>query len=1024
MKKILTLILIVFAFVFVGNQFVKVDAFSGDKTVTITGIYDGSTALVDTDIYPYGSNVSMDLSGAPAGQTFAFWIVNGIVQPTLAVNNQFVIVNNMNLQVVFTPADKVVAVFMDVNGGYLGSRYVTSGGAADTSAIALPYRPGFESVDGAGRWTKVYGSDSVTNITQNSVFVQNYVDDATTNTVNIVVNNGTGTAVKNFNSIVTAVANPAPEGQKFSHWEENGVMISTKETYLFTALYDREITAVYVADSYYLLYEFIVTLSNDVEKRPGYHTYVAQLDIPVGFEVIEYGLLIGDNADVLDETHYSHIVQGTNIHPLTNEFISSMSIGSHMSVRAFVVVEDEGSLITYYSEVNHRYIEEISYVADFEAKINNSYVRSGTTNLDVAGGILWKVTTTATTNTGILWNYLGTQDANITPDQGSNIARIDGRSGQSTTIETNDYQTFIGKLHFDAKFYGTVTASVLKVFYQVDNSSETWIELPQPTLTSSFELYEYNINKNNVKIRFVVSGERVNIDNITFVTLYKGSVVDVVYNELNGTINNTIRPVNYLANYYEPNRTGYTFDGWYNTPEYSGDSFDFNIALSTDVQLYAKWLINQYTISFNSNDGTPVSAITQNYDTAVVAPSNPTKMGYTFAGWYSDAGLTTPYTFTTIPADNITLYAKWNISQYTISFEENGGSAVADITQNFATVVSQPSDPTKDGYTFAGWFTEVPFENEYIFTTMPAQNITIYAKWIENSSLVTVSFNSNGGSSVESIILVSGEYAVKPTNPTKTGYSFVKWETIGSVEWLFESMPVTEDITLYAVWNIQQFTITFNSNGGSSVTAITQDYGTIVVEPADPTRDGYTFDAWYSNEGLTNAYTFTTMPAQNINLYAKWISNAPQIYTITITRIDNVQDSTSYLDGANVNSKLAFSNNGDATITVTYNRNSASTHSIFNNTSNEIRLYPGTTNGGQLTYLISAGYKIVSITVNTSQNPGLSLTNNVGPLTTASTLQEYNPGVLSVWIKNAVNASSGTANQLRITNVVITYQSE
>jgi uncharacterized repeat protein (TIGR02543 family) len=231
------------------------------------------------------------------------------------------------------------------------------------------------------------------------------------------------------------------------------------------------------------------------------------------------------------------------------------------------------------------------------------------------------------------------------------------------------------------------------------------------------------------------------------------------------------------------------------------------MGLSTTV--YAKWTENDYTISFNSNGGSAVTAITQEFGTTVSAPTPPTKTGNTFVGWYSDIGLTTAYTFTTMPASNITLYAKWTVNDYTISFVSNGGSAVTAITQAYGSTVSAPTAPTKTGNTFAGWYSDVGLTTAYTFTTMPASNTTLYAKWTVND-----------------------------------------------------------------------YTISFVSNGGSPVTAITQAYGSTVTAPTPPTKTGNTFAGWYSDIGLTTAYTFTTMPAVNITLYAKWTVNS---YTLTYT---------------------------------------------------------------------------------------------------------------------------------------------
>ncbi len=326
-------------------------------------------------------------------------------------------------------------------------------------------------------------------------------------------------------------------------------------------------------------------------------------------------------------------------------------------------------------------------------------------------------------------------------------------------------------------------------------------------------------------------------------------------------------------------RTGYTFAGWNTLANGTGANYADGAIYSfaADITLYAKWTVNSYTITFNSNGGSVVAAITQPFGSAVSAPTAPTKTGNTFGGWYSDAGLNTAYTFTTMPASNITLYAKWTANSYTITFNSNGGSAVAAITQPFGSAVSAPTAPTKTGNTFGGWYSDAGLTTAYTFTTMPASNITLYAKWTANS--YTITFNSNGGSVVAAITQPFGSAVSAPTAPTKTGNTFGGWYSDAGLTtaYTFTTMPAA-DITLYAKWTANSYTITFNSNGGSAVAAITQPFGSAVSAPTAPTKTGYTFGGWYSDAGLNTAYTFTTMPASNITLYAKWTVNS---YTIT-----------------------------------------------------------------------------------------------------------------------------------------------
>src|SRR5574344_2100207 len=125
----------------------------------------------------------------------------------------------------------------------------------------------------------------------------------------------------------------------------------------------------------------------------------------------------------------------------------------------------------------------------------------------------------------------------------------------------------------------------------------------------------------------------------------------------------------------------------------------------------------EYTITFETNGGSEVASITQTYNTSVSKPTNPTKTGYTFDNWYSDISLDTQYTFTTMPLNGITLYAKWNINQYTIAFNSNGGTPVNSIVADYNSTVEKPSDPLKDGYTFAGWYSDSTLGTAYTFNT-------------------------------------------------------------------------------------------------------------------------------------------------------------------------------------------------------------------------------------------------------------------------------------------------------------------
>ena len=158
---------------------------------------------------------------------------------------------------------------------------------------------------------------------------------------------------------------------------------------------------------------------------------------------------------------------------------------------------------------------------------------------------------------------------------------------------------------------------------------------------------------------------------------------------------------------------GYTFGGWNKT---DGTAWDYASDKVTDnITLYAKWAANTYTITFDTAGGSEIAPITQEYGTVITAPADPTRDGYTFIGWDMEIPAT-------MPADNMTVTAQWEINQYTITFDTAGGSEIAPVTQDYGTQITAPADPTREGYTFMGWDKEIP-------TTMPAKNITITAKW-------------------------------------------------------------------------------------------------------------------------------------------------------------------------------------------------------------------------------------------------------------------------------------------------------
>ena len=350
--------------------------------------------------------------------------------------------------------------------------------------------------------------------------------------------------------------------------------------------------------------------------------------------------------------------------------------------------------------------------------------------------------------------------------------------------------------------------------------------------------------------------DRVPADVTALTVQWTAPTYAVTLNTNGGTINNgNVTGYTYgvgatLPTADDMTYTGYMFKGWYDNENLTGSPVTAIGGTETgNKEYWAKWEINQYTITFDANGGSEIAPITQNYGTKITTPADPTRKGYTFKGWDKEIPKT-------MPAENITVKAQWEINQYTITFDANGGSEIAPITQNYGTKITTPADPTRKGYTFKGWDKEIP-------KTMPAENMTVKAQWEINQ--YTITFDANGGSEIAPITQNYGTKITTPADPTRKGYTFKGWD-----KEIPKTMPA-ENMTVKAQWEINQYTITFDTNGGSEIAPITQDYGTKITAPADPTRKGYTFKGW-------DKEIPKTMPAENMTVKAQWEINQ---YTIT-----------------------------------------------------------------------------------------------------------------------------------------------
>ena len=338
-----------------------------------------------------------------------------------------------------------------------------------------------------------------------------------------------------------------------------------------------------------------------------------------------------------------------------------------------------------------------------------------------------------------------------------------------------------------------------------------------------------------------------------------------------------------------PTMLGYTFKGWY-TEKAGGEEITRGsiVKIESDQTLYAIWTLKEFIITFDANSGTVTSdrKIVKYKETYGDLPE-PTRVGYTFKGWYTGKTdgkeITSDNIVTT--TENQTIYAQWTPKEYTITLDGNGGNVTSSsIVVKYNETYGNLPEPTRTGYDFNGWYTGKTNGTQITDNSIVnvAENQTIYAQWIPKE--YTMTLDGNGGSVTPSSIVVKYDnpYEKLPT-PTRTGYDFNGWytgKTNGTQITDNSIVNVAENQTLYAQWMPKEYTITLDSNGGNvTLSSIVVKYDNPYEKLPTPTRTGYDFKGWYTEKTngtqITNSSIVKT--TENQTLYAKWTSKE---YTI------------------------------------------------------------------------------------------------------------------------------------------------
>ena len=354
------------------------------------------------------------------------------------------------------------------------------------------------------------------------------------------------------------------------------------------------------------------------------------------------------------------------------------------------------------------------------------------------------------------------------------------------------------------------------------------------------------------------------VGNLSFTANYEKNVFTVTF-DVDGIDSQELSYGAKATKPTDPTKTGYTFGGWYNGEEL----FDFNAPITSNLELKAKWDIINYDITYNLDDGAlpdgKTNPATYNVETDTFTLNNPEKTGYTFTGWTSEK-ITTPTLAITVNKGSIgalEFTAHYEINNYTVTFDIEGIEAQE---LPYGAKVVKPADPTKTGYEFVGWYNG---EELYDFNSPVTNNADLKAKW--NIINYDITYNLDGGALPEGKTNPASYNVETDTftlnNPTKTGYTFTGWTT-STITTPSKEVTVTKgstgNLAFTANYAINKYTITFDVDGIASQEI---EYNAKAVKPTDPSKTGYEFGGWYNGNAL---FDFNTPITSDIDFKAKW----------------------------------------------------------------------------------------------------------------------------------------------------------
>lgn len=281
----------------------------------------------------------------------------------------------------------------------------------------------------------------------------------------------------------------------------------------------------------------------------------------------------------------------------------------------------------------------------------------------------------------------------------------------------------------------------------------------------------------------------------------------------------------------DPIKNGHTFDGWYTDDKYE-EEFDFNAPVTEETTIYAKYTKNTFTVTFDTDNGSDIDDQIVEFGDKAVRPETPEKTGHTFDDWYEE-DRETKFDFDIEIENDTTIYAKWTKNRYNVAFDTDGGNEIVAQTIEYCDYAQRPADPEKVGHNFVGWYKTAELETVFNFETPIVQNTVVYAKW--EKIRYSVTFEVSGGTPVAEQTVEYGERAEQPDDPAKQGHTFKGWFTDEELTKTFDfNVVIGENITLYAKYERNLYTVTFADYDGTVISRDVYLYGAEVTAPADP----------------------------------------------------------------------------------------------------------------------------------------------------------------------------------------------